>query len=219
MSSNCCNPSGRLLEHLEHRLPISFRGIEEGKLLWFAAAAHYNFSGSCWAGNGGFGTVQPAMGAHHAETHKDCRVDLSILLVGSKSAGWKAVVISVSWDWFNSVIGKHLQKHPLWKGEKEQHSGFLRTYRNAWMTGIPCVSIGFAVIQLNSGISRAGTKGGFHPDIMVMRFFPQCMSHLCPLSSQHQVVDGSCSSIFQQRKCIVCCSSSFPGLMKVFIVF
>lgn len=53
------------------------------------------------------------------------------------------------------------------------------------MTAIPCAPIGLAVIQFNSGISSAGTKGGFHPDIMVMRFYsPQCMPHLCPLSSQ-----------------------------------
>lgn len=50
----------------------------------FAAAAHYNFSGSCWVGSGGFGTEQPVMGAHHAETHKEHRVDLCVL-----SVGWK----------------------------------------------------------------------------------------------------------------------------------
>lgn len=56
------------------------------------------------------------------------------------------------------------------------------------MTGISCVSIGFVVIQLNC---RAGTKGGFHPAITVMCFLPQCMSHLCPLSSERLVVDSS----------------------------
>lgn len=31
-----------------------------------------------------FGTVKPAMGAHHAETQKDHRVDLSLLPAGVK---------------------------------------------------------------------------------------------------------------------------------------
>lgn len=44
----------------------------------------------------------------------------------------------------------------------------------------PADPIGFAVIQLNSGICGAGTKGGFHPDITVMRFPP--LHGACPTS-------------------------------------
>lgn len=51
-----CSPSGRLFRAFFFFLSIgfSFRGIEEGKLLWFAAAALYNVSGSRWAGSGRF---------------------------------------------------------------------------------------------------------------------------------------------------------------------
>lgn len=43
----------------------------------------------------------------------------------------------------------------------------------------PADPIGFAVIQLNSGICSTGTKGGFHPDIAVMRF---SLHGACPTS-------------------------------------
>lgn len=86
-------------------------------------------------------------------------------------------------------FGNDLQKtRTLCRGAAE--------HMNACVTAIPCVSIGFAVIQLNSGIPTAETKGGFHPNITVMFFFffhMQCMSHLCPLSSQLPFADDSCS--------------------------
>lgn len=83
---------------------------------------------------------------------------------------------------------------------------------------VPCVSTGFAVIQLKSGIfwSR-GQREVFIPTSWVMHFFPRRMSHLRPLSSQRLLVDGSCSFFSsQQRERSLCCAASSKLLTKVF---
>lgn len=65
-------------------------------------------------------------------------------------------------------------------GEKERETGQgLLGRQECADESCPADPIGFAVIQLNSGICSAGTKGGFHPDVAVMRF---SLHGACPTS-------------------------------------
>ena len=81
------------------------------------------------------------------------------------------------------------------KSKKKQKTRTLvEEQRNACVTAVPCVSIGFAVIRLNSWIPTAETKGWFHPNITVMAFFfflshAACPTYVPSAHSSHSLMD------------------------------
>lgn len=99
---------------------------------------------------------------------------------------------------------------------RERHGGG-RTCRNAQMTAAPRAPIRFAVIQLNSGDSITGTKGGFHPGTMVMRFPPPCPTSILSAHSAQFLMDHALFPL--QQSCSSCVnvgaymSSSFSRVL------
>lgn len=109
------------------------------------------------------------------------------------SVGWERRERSQSHETdFTQSSGKKTQRI----AEGKQHRGF---FENMQECMDDCYPVRFNWICCNSVKVRnlwSRDKGRFssrHHGHAFFFFFPQCMSHLRPLSSQRLVVDGSCS--------------------------